>query len=178
MDIDLTAMQEAVEQRLLPAEHLQVEFLSRCVSDALQRLILPSLERECRRELTEKAEERAIEVFACNLRNLLLQPPVRGRRIVAIAAGYRSGCKLAAVDEFGNVLDHDLIHVIGDAQRRVAGRQILVKMIREHQISVIAIGNGNACRQAEQLVADVIATELADLDLVYTIVNEAGASVY
>ncbi|MDP6556694.1 MAG: Tex-like N-terminal domain-containing protein [Pirellulaceae bacterium] len=178
MDIDLAAMQEAVEQRLLPAEHPQAEFLHRCVSDALQRLILPSLERECRRELTEKAEERAIEVFACNLRNLLLQPPVRGHRIVAIAAGYRSGCKLAAVDEFGNVLDHDLIHVIGDAQRRVAGRQILVNMIREHQISVIAIGNGNACRQAEQLVADVIATELADLDLVYTIVNEAGASVY
>ena len=98
--------------------------------------------------------------------------------IVAIAAGYHSGCKLAALDEFGHVLDHALIHVIGDSKRRLAGRQTLVKIIREHQISVIAIGNGNACRQAEQLVADLIATELTDLDLAYTIVNEAGASVY
>jgi uncharacterized protein len=178
MTFDVPAMQDVVCQHSIPAAHPHTEFLRRCVSDALQRLILPSLERECRRELTETAEERAIDVFACNLRNLLLQPPVRGRRIVAIAAGYRSGCKLAALDEFGNVLDHNLIHVIGDSERRAAGRQTLVKIVREHQVSVIAIGNGNACRQAEQLVADVIATELSDLDLVYTIVNEAGASVY
>lgn len=178
LEVDAATMLEAARQRLVPAEHPHREFLHRCVGDALQRLLLPSLEREFRRELTEKAEERAIEVFACNLRNLLLQPPVRGRRIMAIAAGYRSGCKLAALDEFGNVLDHDLMHVIGDDQRRAAGRQILIKMIRDHQVSVVAIGNGNACRQAEQLVADVIATELSDLDLVYTIVNEAGASVY
>jgi uncharacterized protein len=178
MEIDVATMQDVVEQRIVPVEHLHAEFLRRCLSDAIQRLILPSLEREFRRELTETAEERAIEVFACNLRNLLLQPPVRGHRIVAIAAGYRSGCKLAALDEFGHVLDHALIHVIGDSERRVTGRQTLVKIIREHQISVIAIGNGNACRQAELLVADLIATELADLDLAYTIVNEAGASVY
>lgn len=178
LEVDAAAMLKAAQQRLVPAGHPHAEFLKRCVVDALQRLVLPSLEREARRELTEKAEDRAIEVFACNLRNLLLQPPVRGRRIVAIAAGYRSGCKLAAIDEFGNVLAHDLIHVIGDDQRRAAGRRVLVDMIRDHQVSVVAIGNGNACRQAEQLVADVIATELADLDLVYTIVNEAGASVY
>ncbi len=175
---DADVMVAAMESLLIPAGHPHAELLVRCAQDAWQRLIQPSLEREFRRELSERAEQHAIQVFACNLRNLLLQAPVRGHRLVAIAAGFRSGCKLAALDEFGNVLAHRVIHVIGDPQRRDEGRRTLVRLIREQGASVVAIGNGNACRQAEQLVADVIAHELADLDLAYTIVNEAGASVY
>jgi len=178
IEIDSVSLLDAIQRRVIPETHPQAMFLRRCASDALQRLIQPSLEREFRRELTDRAEEHAIRVFACNLRNLLLQPPVRGHRVVAIAAGFRSGCKLATLDEFGNVLDHDVIHVIGDPRRRAEGRATLVRMVRDHHASVVAIGNGNACRQAEQLVADVIANELAEIELAYTIVNEAGASAY
>ena len=88
----------------MPPEHPHKDFLTGCVRDALARLVLPSLEREARRELTEKAETHAVEVFARNLRNLLLQPPLPGKRVLAIDPGYKNGCKLAALDEFGTLL--------------------------------------------------------------------------
>ena len=89
-----------------------------CGRDALQRLILPSLEREVRRELTDWAEAHAVDVFARNLRNLLLQQPVRGRRVLAVDPGFKSGCKLAALDEFGNLLDQAVIHLVGKPERK------------------------------------------------------------
>src|SRR5690606_14256006 len=126
----------------------------------------------------EKAEHHAVDVFIRNLRKLLLQPPIHGRRVLAVDPGFKSGCKLAALDEFGNVLGHAIIHVVGNEERRRKGREQMVDMIRSHDLSVVAIGNGTACREAEQLVAEIIATELADRDVQYTVVNEAGASVY
>ena len=146
--------------------------------DALARLILPSLEREARRELTEKAETHAVEVFARNLRNLLLQPPLPGRRVLAVDPGYKNGCKLAVLDEFGKLLAHDVIYVIGSDEQKAAGRAKLVAFITEHNLTVIAIGNGTACRQTEQLIAEILGTELKDQDVHYVVVNEAGASVY
>ena len=101
VEADFEAMHKLAAELLVPAEHVNAEFLRGCVRDALDRLVLPSLEREIRRELTDKAEEHAVEVFARNLRHLLLQPPVAGRRLLAIDPGFRSGCKLAALDEFG-----------------------------------------------------------------------------
>ncbi len=89
----------------------------------MQRLVLPSLEREIRREMTEAAEAHAVTVFAKNLRNLLLLPPVRGRRVLAVDPGFKSGCKLAALDEFGNLLDQAVIHLVGKEERRVEGRR-------------------------------------------------------
>jgi protein Tex len=163
---------------VIAEDHPQREFLLGCLRDALQRLILPSLEREARRELTEAAEEHAVEVFIRNLRKLLLQPPVRNHRILAVDPGFRSGCKLIALDQFGSVVGHDLIHVVGREERKKEGRERLVRMIQQHQLSVVAIGNGTGCREAEQLVADVLAQELADTDVAYVVVNEAGASVY
>ena len=178
IEVDNRALQARAEQCLIPAEHPHADFLRGCMRDALQRLILPSLEREVRRELTEAAETHAVEVFARNLRKLLLQPPVQNRRVLAIDPGFRSGCKLAALDEFGNVLGHTVIHVIGkeDVVRR--GRQQVVEMIQMYHIPIIALGNGTGSRETEKLLADILAHELREQDIRYAIVNEAGASVY
>ena len=176
--VDTDALQKEAEELLLPTEHPQTEFLRNCVQDAVARLVVPSLEREARRELTEQAEVHAVEVFARNLRSLLLQQPVSGRRVIALDPGFRGGCKLAVVDEFGNVLSHDVIHIIGNEERCKAGREKLVAMIQQHCVSVVAIGNGTACRETETLVADILGVELVESDVAYVIVNEAGASVY
>ncbi len=178
VDADLEAMQAAVDEMVCEAEHPHVEFLRGCGRDALARLVFPSLEREVRRELTDWAEAHAVEVFARNLRNLLLQKPVRGRRVLAIDPGFKSGCKLAALDEFGNLLDQAVIHLVGKPERKQQGREKLAEMINTHQLSLVAIGNGTACRESEELISELLAAELADRGIAYVIVNEAGASVY
>ncbi|NLF71043.1 MAG: S1 RNA-binding domain-containing protein [Candidatus Anammoximicrobium sp.] len=178
VEVDPAALYERAEQRLIRPDHPHAELLRGCLRDALIRLLLPSLEREVRRELTEKAELHAVQVFARNLRQLLLQPPVRDRRVLAVDPGFRSGCKLAALDEFGNVLGHTVIHVIGKDEIVRRGRQQIVEMVLMYHIPVIAIGNGTACRESERLIADIIAHELKDHDVQYVTVNEAGASVY
>lgn len=177
IDADMQAM-EATLDELVPADHPHADFLKGCGRDALQRLVFPSLEREVRRELTEWAETHAVEVFARNLRNLLLQKPIRGRRVLAADPGFKSGCKLAALDEFGNLLDHAVIHLVGKAERKAEGRQKLAEMIKQHALVLVAIGNGTACRETEELLSDMLANELADSGVTYLIVNEAGASVY
>lgn len=178
IDADMEAMQAAADELLVHADHPHAEFLRGCARDALTRLVLPSLERELRRELTERAESHAVDVFARNLRNLLLQPPVRGRRILAVDPGFKSGCKIAALDEFGRLLDHAVIHIVGKPERRHEGRAKLVELTQTHQLSLIAIGNGTACREAEELISEILANELKDQQTAYVIVNEAGASVY
>ncbi len=175
---DTAALEQSTDEVLDPPDHPHAELLRAVGRDALSRLVMPSLEREIRRELTDRAEAHALQVFARNLRHLLLQPPVRGRRVLAIDPGLRSGCKLAAMDEFGTLLEHGVIHLVGGDEQSAAGRARLVEMIRQHQSNVVAIGNGTGCRQAEELVASLIAGELAGLDLSFVIVNEAGASVY
>ena len=178
IDADLEAMQKEADGLILRDDHPHIEFLRGCVRDALARLVLPSLEREVRRELTEKAETHAVDVFARNLRNLLLQPPIRGRRVLAVDPGFKSGCKLVALDEFGKILATEVIHVVGSDERKAAGRQKLVDMIRNHQLGVVAIGNGTGGRETEEVLAELIAGELADCNVSYVVVNEAGASVY
>jgi protein Tex len=178
IDADEAAIERLAIEELVPTEHAHKDFLIGCVKDALARLILSSLEREARRELTEKAETHAVEVFACNLRKLLLQPPLPGKRVLAVDPGYKNGCKLAALDEFGGLVAHDVIYVIGNDEQKAAARAKLVELIRQHNANVIAIGNGTACRQTEQLVAEVIGAELQEQDVHYVVVNEAGASVY
>ncbi len=152
------------------------EFLEGCAADALSRYLAPSLEREIRRELTARAETHAVDVFARNLRNLLLQPPVRGERVVAIDPGFRTGCKLVALDELGRCLDSGVIYVTGSPEKQAAARQTLSDFVQTHQCRVIAIGNGTACRETEELVSQAIGEHLRDVR--YVIVNEAGASVY
>lgn len=178
VEVDLEAMYRVVDELLVPEGHPHADFLRGCGRDALARLTLPSLEREVRRELTDRAETHAVQVFARNLRNLLLQSPVRDRRVLAIDPAFKSGCKLVALDEFGQLLDHGLVHIIGKEDRRAEAGKKLVEMVRQHQITVIAIGNGTACRETERWISDLIAGELADQGVAYVIVNEAGASVY
>jgi uncharacterized protein len=176
---DTEAMLRDAEQFVIGPSHPHAEFMRACVRDGLLRLIIPSLERELRREISEKAEEHAVEVFVRNLRKLLLQPPTRGTRVLAIDPGFKSGSKMAALDEFGNVLGHGMIFVIGkDEEKRKKARNRLADIVKQHNVSVIAIGNGTGCRETEQLVADVLAEELKDRDVAYVVVNEAGASIY
>lgn len=178
IECDLQAMYDALEEMLVPAGHPHADYLRGCARGALDRLILPSLEREVRRELTERAELHAVEVFARNLRNLLLQPPVRDRRVLALDPGYKSGCKLVALDQFGNMLEHAVIFLVGKADRRAQAKEKVVDLVRRHQLSVIAIGNGTACRECENFVGELLAGELKEQGVCYVIVNEAGASVY
>lgn len=178
VEADLEAMQAVVDETVCAADHPHVEFLRGCGRDALTRLVFPSLEREVRRELTDWAESHAVDVFARNLRNLLLQKPVCSRRVLAIDPGFKSGCKLAALDEFGNLLDQAVIHLVGKEERKQQGREKLAELITKHELSLIAIGNGTACRESEELVSEMLAGELADRGVSYVIVNEAGASVY
>lgn len=151
-------------------------FIRQCAQDALSRLIHPSLDREVRRELTERAESHAVQVFAKNLRNLLLQPPLRGKRVLAIDPGFRTGCKVAVLDEIGNCLVTDVVYLTGSAEKRVATKQKLVELLQQHNTRLAVLGNGTACRESEELISEIISETLPDLQ--YTIVNEAGASIY
>ena len=178
VEADLEAMAAVVDELLVPAGHPHADFLRGCGRDALNRLVFPSLEREVRRELTDWAETHAVEVFVRNLRNLLLQAPVRNRRVLAVDPGFKSGCKLVALDEFGTLLDHAVIHLIGREERRTEAKAKLLELIQKHQLGVIVIGNGTACRETEQWVSDLLAEDLKDQGVEYVIVNEAGASVY
>jgi uncharacterized protein len=171
-------LQAAAEAILVPTEHPHGDFLRGCARDALVRLVLPSLEREIRREMTDGCESHAVEVFARNLRNLLLQPPVGGRRVLALDPGFKSGCKAVVIDECGMPLEHDVLQLIGQPEKRAEAARRIGELVKAHGCSVIAVGNGAAARETEALVAELVAGELAPLDVGYVIVNESGASVY
>ena len=178
IETDLPAMEAVLDEMLVPPGHPHAEYLRGCARDSLSRLILPGLEREIRREMTDHAELHAVGVFARNLRNLLLQPPVRGRRVLAVDPGFKSGCKLAALDQFGNMLAHEVIYLVGKPERRVEARSKVIDLVHRFELTVIAIGNGTACRQSEDFFAELVAGELKEQGVAYVIVNEAGASVY
>lgn len=173
---DLEANQKMCQDYFQLNEHRFISFLNKCIEDSLNRLIQPGLEREIRRELTEKAEEHAVQVFATNLKDLLLQPPLRNKRVLAIDPGLRTGCKLAVIEESGLCLKNDLMFVTGSAEKKQAAKSILEKLLNEFDFEIIAIGNGTACRETEELVSELIAEQ--EKDLKYIIVNEAGASIY
>ncbi len=178
ISIDNQKLEEPTFAALVPAEHPFKEFMQKCAGDALNRTIVPSLEREIRRELTDAAEKHAVEVFANNLRNLLLQPPLRNQTVLAIDPGFKRGCSVAVVDPCGTVLDSGHIFVVGNQKRRDESKQKLIDWLNQHRANVIAIGNGAACRQTEQLVSDLLAENPDQSKIKYVMVNEAGASIY
>lgn len=150
--------------------------LEGAVADGYKRLMAPSLERELRVDLTVRAQLDAIKVFAKNTEGLLLQRPVRGARVIALDPGYRAGCKVAVLDEYGKLLDHTILYPT-PPRRDIAGtKRELLRLTRKHRINTIVVGNGTASRETEEVVAAFIAESAPDLR--YTIVNEAGASVY
>ena len=144
--------------------------------DAFGRLIFPSLEREIRSELTEKASEQAIKMFEVNLRPLLLQPPLKGKNILGLDPAYRTGCKIAVIDSEGNVLDTAVIYPTPPQNKIEEAQAVLLKLIKKHNVSVISIGNGTASKESEIFVANMIKDNA--LSVSYAVVNEAGASVY
>lgn len=150
--------------------------LDAAITDGYKRLMAPSLEREVRAALTERAETDAIAVFAKNTEALLSQRPVRGARIIALDPGYRTGCKVAVLDEFGKLLDYATVYPTPPRSDVAGTKRKLDELAHRYNINTIVIGNGTASRETEEVVSAFISE--SDLDLRYTIVNEAGASVY
>ena len=145
-------------------------------ADAYERLIFPSVERETRNALTDNAVAAALKVFYVNLRELLLQPPVKGKRALGLDPGYRTGCKVAAVDETGKVLDTGVIYVTHSAEQKLKAKQTVKHLIEKHGIEIIAIGNGTASKETEIFTAELL--KEIPRKVSYMVVSEAGASVY
>ncbi len=145
-------------------------------ADAYERLIFPSVERETRNALTDNAVAAALKVFYVNLRELLLQPPVKGKRALGLDPGYRTGCKVAAVDETGKVLDTGVIYVTHSEEQKLKAKQTLKHLIEKHGIEIIAIGNGTASKETEIFTAELL--KEIPRKVSYMVVSEAGASVY
>ncbi len=178
VEVDQVQVKEKTIGILVPEDHPSKPFMEKCALEAVSKSVIPSLEREARRELTESAEKHAVEVFASNLRNLLLQPPINNRRILAIDPGFKRGCTVAAIDETGNVLETGQIFVVGNQKRREESTEKLHQLVNKHGIHTIAIGNGTACRETEQMVSDLLGSKLGDSKVNYIILNEAGATTY
>lgn len=153
------------------------QVLIEAAEDAYKRLIAPSVEREVRQVLTEKADKQAIHIFSENLKHLLLQPPIKEKVVLGVDPAYRTGCKLAAVDETGKVLDISVIYPTPPRSEIEKAKAHVIGLIKKYQIEMIAIGNGTASRETEKFIADVL-KEVNDKRIHYIIVNEAGASVY
>ncbi|MEY8350465.1 Tex family protein [Bacillus cereus] len=151
-------------------------YVQLAIDDGYKRLIQPSIEREIRKELTETAEEQAIHIFSENLRNLLLQPPMKGKVVLAVDPAYRTGCKLAVVDDTGKVLHIGVIYPHPPVRKYEDAKEKVISIIDKYQVQMIAIGNGTASRETEEFIVDVL--QSVPRDVFYIIVNEAGASVY
>ncbi|WP_270525853.1 Tex family protein [Longibaculum muris] len=152
------------------------ELIMECVKDAFKRLIFPSVEREVRSELTEKAQEQALKVFSINLEKLLLQAPLKDRYVLGVDPAFRTGCKLAAIDPTGKVLDINKVFITLPKADYSKDEKVLLSMIQKYKIEIIAIGNGTASRETESFIAEFI--KKYQLNVQYVIVSEAGASVY
>ncbi|YCI27331.1 RNA-binding transcriptional accessory protein [Paenibacillus sp. Z6-24] len=166
-----------IDKQIIKGPSAVRDILNHVIEDAYKRLIAPSIEREVRTELTEKGDNQAISIFAGNLRNLLLQAPIKETRVLGVDPAYRTGCKLAAVDETGKLLEVAVTYPTPPVNKKREAAETIRRMIDEHHIELIVIGNGTASRETEQFIAELI-QEIEDRKLAYLIVSEAGASVY
>ena len=176
VEFDTQQIASAIEKNEVKSNNPHGDYIKLAIEDSLKRLIMPSIEREIRADLTEKAEQHAIEVFSENLKHLLLQPPMKGKQILGVDPAFRTGCKLAVINPYGTFIDKSVIYPHPPKSKVEASEKEIVRMIKENNIELIAIGNGTASRETEQFVADVI--KKYNLDNKFIIVNEAGASVY
>ncbi|NLM24647.1 MAG: RNA-binding transcriptional accessory protein [Firmicutes bacterium] len=151
-------------------------FLKAMIEDSYQRLLAPSIEREIRNRLTETAEEHSISIFAKNLHSLLMQAPVRNRNILGLDPAYRTGCKIVVINHYGDVLDTTTIYPHEPQNQWHESLKTLSQLVTKHDVSLVTIGNGTACRESEKLIAELIKEYHPDLQ--YLVTNEAGASVY
>ena len=178
VEVDAESARIAVRRVVVPGR-ASMEFVRAAADDAWDRLLKPSLEREIRAALTEKADEGAIKMFGLNLKPLLMQPPVKGFITMGLDPGYRMGCKVAVVDGTGKVLDTAVVYPTFSERKKEEAIEALSKLIRKHGVEHIAIGNGTASRETEQMAVEMIRRLAAEgIAVSYMIVSEAGASVY
>ena len=177
LEIDNDRMLKYIENQYINKDNFKnKDILVAAIEDAYKRLIFPAIEREVRNYLTELAQERAINVFGENIKNLLLQPPLKGKVVMGFDPGYVNGCKIAVVDASGKFLDEAIVYPHKPQSKTEQAKKILRKLIETYKIDVIAIGNGTASRESETLISELI-KELG-VNTQYIIVNEAGASIY
>ena len=165
-----------IERDLIKGDTQFTEMLKATIADSFKRLIEPSIDREIRSDLTEKAEDKAIKVFGKNAKQLLLGAPIKGKTVMGFDPAYRTGCKIAVIDETGKVLDYTTVYPTEPQNDIEGAKKELLKLIDKDKIDMIAIGNGTASRESEMFVSDVI--KEANREVQYVIVSEAGASVY
>ncbi|WP_210134730.1 Tex family protein [Staphylococcus sp. GDX8P80P] len=176
IEFDTKQVASTIEKSEIKLQNPHRDYIKLAIEDSLKRLIMPSIEREIRADLTSKAEQHAIEVFSENLKHLLLQPPMKGKQILGVDPAFRTGCKLAVINPFGTFIDKSVIYPHPPKSKIEASEKEIVRMIKENHVELIAIGNGTASRETEQFVANVI--KKYNLEIKFIIVNEAGASVY
>lgn len=177
LQVETERIHQYIANMYIKGQSSTSDILRLVVEDAYKRLIAPSIEREVRGELTEKAEQGAITIFAENLRSLLLQPPVKGKNVLGVDPAYRTGCKLAVVDDTGKLLEVAVTYPTPPNNKIEEATTKINTLIEKYDVQLIVIGNGTASRETEQFIAEII-NNRRDKDLAYLIVNEAGASVY
>lgn len=177
IQVDVEKIHSLLSEELISKKNSPAApFLRAAIEDGYGRLLAPSLERDIRGTLTERAEEHAIQIFGKNLRDLLMQSPVRGRRVLGIDPAFRTGCKVVAVNEFGDLLEYTTIYPHDPQRRWGEALQTLKSLVDKHELALVTIGNGTASRETEQLVAQLIKEHSPKLQ--YLVTSEAGASVY
>ncbi|UCF64967.1 MAG: RNA-binding transcriptional accessory protein [bacterium] len=180
IDVEENQIIPDLYQQFIHGQSIFKALMEQAIKDAYKRLIAPSIERELRNELTEAADHHAIRVFATNLRQLLLQPPIKGKTILGIDPGFRTGCKVAVIDETGKYLEGETIYPHPPQNEVFESKTIIRRLIDTHDVDLIAIGNGTASRETELLIVELMneIKQTGKKEIYYTIINEAGASVY
>lgn len=176
IEMDKAILAQNIKKQEVKGHNELSTIVGEAIDDAMKRLIFPSIEREIRTDLTERAEAQAITLFSENLKNLLLQPPLKGKQILGVDPAFRTGCKLAVINPYGTFIEKSVMYPHPPVSKVAEAEKVFLKMVKNFDINLIAIGNGTASRETEQFVARMIQDHA--LDVQYIIVNEAGASVY
>ncbi|EKI4471529.1 RNA-binding transcriptional accessory protein [Staphylococcus pseudintermedius] len=176
IEMDKAILAQNIKKQEVKGHNELSTIVGEAIDDAMKRLIFPSIEREIRTDLTERAEAQAITLFSENLKNLLLQPPLKGKQILGVDPAFRTGCKLAVINPYGTFIEKSVMYPHPPVSKVAEVEKVFLKMVKDFDINLIAIGNGTASRETEQFVARMIQDHA--LDVQYIIVNEAGASVY
>ncbi|EJD8486573.1 RNA-binding transcriptional accessory protein [Staphylococcus pseudintermedius] len=176
IEMDKAILAQNIKKQEVKGHNELSTIVGEAIDDAMKRLIFPSIEREIRTDLTERAEAQAITLFSENLKNLLLQPPLKGKQILGVDPAFRTGCKLAVINPYGTFIEKSVMYPHPPVSKVAEAKKVFLKMVKDFDINLIAIGNGTASRETEQFVARMIQDHA--LDVQYIIVNEAGASVY
>ena len=176
LEVEEKGMLEQMARRIIRKDSPVEDILREVIADSYRRLIAPSLEREIRKEITERAERAAMEVFRENVRQLLMQPPIKGKTVLALDPAYRTGCKIAVLDETGKPLATTVIYPTPPQEKIAESEAILLEWIENYGVNLIVIGNGTASRETERFVVDMLKKQRKQVP--YVIANEAGASVY